>query len=247
MSGLDGVRTLNSQQPSSEVAEEPPPPPPAQEPETPEPEKPAEKPTEEEWKESYDEMITPDKPAKPKKKRHWGAIIITVIVILILVVWTLMSPSVMTQVGDEYTKYGQFSSLGNYTGYRDIWAGNMTWGVSISGPQEGGVGENLLYRVLITKVFESPGNWFFRGTSIDVKNISFFDSEGVFFGSSDLTSGEDGFGVMSFVHLNFTQAGSYDLHVYVKFLVYEIMRIGYMPLETVQVTPGVDIETIVIT
>lgn len=239
---------MSSQQPSSNVDEEPPPPPPpAPEPEAKAPEAPPEKPSEEAWMEDYDEMITPEKPAKPRKKRHWGAIIITVIVILVLVVWTLMSPSVMTQVGNEYTKYGQFSNLGNYTGYRDIWAGNMTWGVSVSGPPEGSVGEDLLYRVLITKVYESPGNWFFRGTSINVKNISFFDSEGVFLGSSDLTSGEDGFGVMSFVHLNFTQAGNYDLHVYVKFLVYEMMRIGYMPLETVQITPGVDLETIVIT
>lgn len=234
---------MSSEQPSSDVVEEPPPPPPA---EKAEPEKPAEKPSEEEWKEDYDEMITPEKPAKPKKKRHWGGIIVVVIVIIALVIWTVLSPNIMPEKGDTYTSSPTYANLGNYTGYRDIWAGNMTWGISISGPTTGNVGSELTLTVLVTKVYERPGNWFFRGTSIDLQNVSVFKTDGTFLASMSNKS-DLGYGVSATVHLNFADNGSYQLQVYVKFMVYEMMRIGFMPLETVQVTPGVDLDTIVIT
>lgn len=237
---------MSSQQPSSNVDEEPPPPPPpASEPEAKAPEVPPGKPSEEAWMEDYDEMITPEKPAKPRKKRHWGGIIVAVIVIVILLAWTLLSPDITPEKGDTYTSSPTYANLGNYTGYRDIWAGNMTWGISIRGDTSGSVGTQMTFTVLVTKVYERPGNWFFRGTSVDLKNVSLFKADGTYLASMS-NSSDLGYGVSATLSFNFTESGTYNLHMYVKFMVYEMMRIGFMPLETVQVTPGVDLEPIVI-
>jgi hypothetical protein len=103
----------------------------------------------------------------------------------------------------------------------------------------------MTFTVLVTKVYERPGNWFFRGTSVDLKNVSLFKSDGTYLASMS-NSSDLGYGVSATLSFNFTESGTYELSVYVKFMVYEMMRIGFMPLETVQVTPGVDLEPIVI-
>src|SRR5512136_2067506 len=242
----DGVKTLSSEQPSNDVVEEPPPPPPPPEPETKAPDASAQKPSEEAWKEDYDEMITPEKPTKPQKKRHWGGIIVVAIVLILLLVWTILSPDVMPQESDKYTTSPTYANLGNYTGYRHIWAGNMTWGISIRGPTSVVAGTPMVITVLVTKIYEQPGNWFFRGTSVDLKNVSVFKLDGTYLASMS-NSTDLGFGVSATVNLNITQSGNCSLYVYVKFTVYEMMRIGFMPLETVQVTPGVDLKQITVT
>src|SRR4030042_620978 len=99
-----------------EAPEELPPPPPPE----PEPEKPvvtSTKQPEEVWMEDYDELIGPEEEPKPRrrKKRHWGAIIVTVAVVIFLVAWTFISPDVMTQVGQTYVNSTTFASWGNFT------------------------------------------------------------------------------------------------------------------------------------
>jgi len=203
---------------------EPPPPPPEE----------SEKPAEDVWKEDYDELVEPEKPLKSRKPAHWGGIIVVVAIILIIVVWTIMSPKILPAQADTYISHPTYASLGDFTGYRDIWAGNTTWGLSISGPANGIVNEQMQFMVLLTKVYEKPGNWFLRGTAIELRNVSIFLEDGTYLGSMTNHT-EHGFGVSATVPVTFTSAGSFDLYVHAKFLVYEVMRIGFIPLEMVNI------------
>ncbi len=196
------------------------------------------KPSEDVWKEDYDELVEPEKPSRPRKHVHWGGIIIVVAIILIIVVWTVLSPKILPVEGDTYISSDRYASLGDFTGYRDIWAGNTSWGLSISGPVNGTANESMQFMVLLTKVSEKPGNWFLRGTSIELRNVSIFLKDGTFLGS--MTNHTDhGFGVSATVPVKFTSTGSFDLYVQAKFLVSEVMRIGFIPLEMVNI-PMVD-------
>ena len=214
--------------PESEVVkptEEPdvPPPPPEE----------SEEPADGAWNEDYDELVKPEKPVKPRKRVRLGWIIVVAIV-LIIVVWTVMSPKVLPAQGDTYISSPSYASLGDFTGFRDIWAGNTTWGLSISGPANGSANEQMQFMVLLTKVSEKPGNWFLRGTSIDLRNVSIFLKDGTYLGS--MTNHTDhGFGISATVPVKFTSAGSFELYVHAKFLVYEVMRIGFIPLEMVNI------------
>lgn len=219
----------------TEVANIPPPPP-----------EESEKPAEDVWKEDYDELVEPEKPIRPRKPVHWGGIIVVVAIILIIIVWTIMSPKILPVEASTYISSPSYASLGDFTGYRDIWAGNTTWGLSISGPANGNVSEQMQFMVLVTKVSEKPGNWFLRGTSIELRNVSIFLKDGTYLGS--MTNHTDhGFGISATVPVTFTSAGSFELYVHAKFLVYEVMRIGFIPLEMVSIPVadfGIPIEVV---
>lgn len=184
--------------------------------------------------EDYEEYIEPEKPQRPRKKLPVVPIIVTVAIVLVLVSWTLLSPEIMPEVGGTYIESPTYAGWGNYTGYRDIWAGNTTWGVAISGHATAAGNRQIEVNVLITKVFERPGNWFFRGTAISLRNVSVFADDGTFLGSMS-NSTNLGFGVLATVPVSFAANGTYDLYVTAKFLVYEVMRLGFVPLEMVNV------------
>ena len=195
-------------------------------------------PPEEAWLEEFEEeIIEPEKPVKRKKRRRgYGKFIVLAIVLIILLAWTVLSPDVMPQVGDVYTASEAYANLGNFTGYRDMWAGNMTWGLSIRGPNSTQAGGELDIYVLITKVYEDPGNPFFKGTWFTLENVSVFlddgSDEGVYLASMANYTSLD-YGMDAMVPLTFSVAGSYDLMVHAKITVYMDMWIGFLPLESV--------------
>ena len=193
------------------------------------------------WREDYEGLIEPEKPSKPRHdgKVPWGGITITLVLVVLLVAWTILSPSIMPQQGDTYTRSPIHASWGNYTGYRDIWAGNVTWGVSVSGHATSAGNLSVEITVLVTKVSERPGNWFFRGTAISLKNVS------VYVGPLDnatllasMTSATDhDYGVSATIPATFGGPGVYEILIKARFMVYEVMRIGFIPLESVNVYP----------
>ncbi len=222
------------------VPVQPEPPPPAGEQPQPgvapaaEPAQPPAKEGEDAFKEPYEEVMEPEKPQKPRKNRHWGAIITVVIIIVILIVWTLLSPKMLPVEGMTYVDSETYASLGNFTGFRDIWTGNTTWGLSISGASGASVGQAVEFKVLFTKVAEKTGNFFFKGNAITLENVSIFNGSGEFLGK--MTSHRSvGYGEEAVVPVTFAQAKSYELYVTAKFTVYEDMRIGFFPVESVNV------------
>lgn len=189
------------------------------------------------WKEDYEEHIDaePEPAPRPKRKRKGQvSIVLLLVVIAVLILWTLFSPPVMPQSGEVYTSSQHYANLGSFIGYRDIWAGNMTWGLSIGGNATVQAGAVLNITVLVTKVYERPGNWFLRGSAISLRNVSVFTDDGVFVG--EMSNWTDaGFGQIATVPLVFSEPGNYSLFVYAKFLVYMDMRIGFLPLEAVEI------------
>lgn len=224
------------------VQDEPPvpeePPEPAEEPSAP--------PVEEEvgkegvWKEDYDELIEPDKSEeeekapRPKRKSHWVGLVTLLVIIVVLVLWTVLSPKVLPPHGTIYVDSPTYANLGNFTGVRSIWAGTTTWGVSVSGSNDTVVGAVAEFQVLITKVNESTGNFFFRGTAIVISNVSLYKEDGTYLAGIWFKS-DSGYGKVATVRYSFPAVGTYDLYVTAKFTVYEVMRIGYIPLEIVNV------------
>ena len=214
----------------SSADELPPPPPPDEEPTY------EGKSSEDIWKEDYDDLVEPEKERpKEKKSRHWGAMIITVAIIVILLGWTLASPDVLNPVGDRYTQAeSSYARWGNYTGDVKSWAGNTTWGVSLSGHSLAADNRSVQIDVLVTKAREMPSNWFLVGTAMELRNVSVYTSNGTWLASMSNQT-DLGFGVLASVSVSFASAGEYDLYVTVKFLVYEDMRIGFLPLRMVNV------------
>ena len=190
------------------------------------------------WQEDYDELIETDKSEEeerapaPKKKSHWVGLVTLVIIIVILVLWTVLSPKVLQPRGTTYVNSPTYANLGNFTGVRSIWAGTTTWGVSVSGSNDTVVGSVVEFQVLITKVNESTGNFFFRGTAIVISNVSLYKSDGTYLAGIWFKS-DHGYGKIATVRYSFPAAGTHDLYITAKFTVYEVMRIDYIPLETV--------------
>jgi hypothetical protein len=188
------------------------------------------------WKEDYEDLVEPE-PVKKRKRapfHHWGSVIVLVIVLIVLIAWTVLSPSVMEPVGDTYVVSDVYAGWGNYTGVRDIWSGNVTWGVSIRGLNTSDDNRSIELKVLVTKVAETTGNSFLLGTSIEMRNVSAYDENGTFLGAM-IGHADIGYGAEATVPISFEESGTYLIFVKVKFLVYEVMRIGYLPLETVQI------------
>jgi hypothetical protein len=255
--------TSETPKPESEIVTPPAPEPPAPEPPAPEPPAPEPQPPEEaaaekgppekgekeeEWIEEYEKETGQ---TKPKKKRHWGGVIIVVAIIVIMLVWSLMSPRVMSIAGDTYVKSNQWASLGNYTGTRDIyWLGhgihvvNTTWGISISGNSTMVAGQPSDIKVLVTKVDESSGNFWFRGTAITLKNVSLYQTNGDFVAAMASRT-DNGFGPIGTIHAVFDSPGTYTCQVFVRFTVYVDMRLGFIPMEEVEITADLSVDIVV--
>jgi len=196
------------------------------------------------WKEDYDDMIEPseeekaqaaqeDLPKKKPKKKHWVGIMTVIVIIVVLLLWTLLSPKVLSPQGMTYVDSAKYARLGNYTGTRDIWTGDVEWGVSVGGPDLMVAGTPIEINVLITKISEGPSNFFFRGLGISITNCSLWDSNGTFI--AKFSSLQDlGFGKMATINTTLP-AGIHDLYVSARFTEYEVMRLGFIPLESVVV------------
>jgi hypothetical protein len=168
-------------------------------------------------------------PREKPKKKHWVGIITIVAIVVVLLLWTLLSPWVMPPQGTTYVDSPKYASLGNYTGFRDVWAGNVSWGVSVSGPDNASVGTPVEFKVLVTKVSERPSNFFFRGLGISITNCTLWDLNGTYI--AKLSGVQDlGFGKMAIINTTLP-VGVNDLYVSVRFTEYEVMRLGFIPLD----------------
>jgi len=235
---------LNSSEPPPEETVEPdaesepgPPPEEAEElPEAPAPEGEEELSLDRMWDEAYEDLIETEPLPKRRRKRfsHWGAVTAITVIMVILLLWTVLSPHVLGPVGDTYVRSEDFAKWGNYTGTRNLWASTTAWGVSLRPLSVSEGNATIDLAVLVTKISESTGNWWFRGTGITLKNVSAYEENGTFLGA--MTSHADlGYGVQATLTLDFPAPGTYWVFVQVKFLVSEVMRLGFLPLENVHV------------
>jgi hypothetical protein len=228
---------LSPEKPMSESkAEEGPPPPPPDESE-PGPKTPGEPSysvEDDAWAENYEEHIDGEEPppAKPKKRRRYGGTIVLVVIIIALILWTVLSPKVLPQSGDTYLRSDSYASLGGFAGDVDTWAGNATWALSVGGPNSTVVGSKVDLSVLVTKVSEKTSNFWSRGTGIALRNVSLYTEDGAFLAEMKNRS-DIGFGPLATVPVSFSHSGDYELYVYVKFIVYADMRIGFLPMKAV--------------
>ena len=228
---------MSSETPGPELPkeEEPPPPPPPEEPE-PMPKAPDILEDENAWAEPYDEHIDAEEPppVKPRKrKRRYGGTIVLVGIIIFLIVWTLLSPKVLPQSGDTYVNSTRYANLGGFADSVDSWAGDFTWGLSVSGSNTTTVGAQLNISILVSKVHEDPSNFWIRGAGIQLRNASVFNADGSILGEmSDKT--DFGFGPLMTVPIAFPAPGDYELYAYVKFIMFADMRIGFLPLTAVE-------------
>lgn len=199
-------------------------------------------PPEEEWIEEYEEEQY--SVAKPKKKkRPWASIVAVSFIIVFMVVWTVLAPPVLAQAGTTYVASNtSYANLGNYTGERDIFwlggsihVGRTVWGVSVSGPTDVTAGEATSFYVLITKVEEESSGFWFRGTSVDLDVSALYDDDGNELGQM-VNKTKLEFGPLARISATFDSPGEYECHVHVVFRVYESMRIGFLPLEDVDIS-----------
>jgi hypothetical protein len=195
------------------------------------------------WIEEYERESSSGKPKKERKKpRHLGRWIFLAVVIVILVMWTLISPPVMSTVGNMYLAPDTHANLGSMTADQDVRivaslfsVGATTWGVSISGDGNVSVGEDAVFEVMVTKVSEEAGGFWFMGTEISLRNVSFYLEDDTLVG---WMTEKDELGNMSlgYVHATFAETGTHDCYVSLRFSVYEVMRIGFIPADKVVMT-----------
>ncbi len=189
----------------------------------------------------YEELIEPEKPKKPRKKRkHLGAIITVIAIIVILVVWTLLSPRIMPSEGMTYVNSSTYANLGSFNDTLKSWAAITTWGVSAGTPS--GIvsaenvtiaaGQTITILVLVSKVSEKPGNFWFRGTAASMTNLTVIDKKTGVIVASMTNKSHLAYGELGTLKLSLP-AGHYDLKVMGQFLVYVDMRIGFLPVEKV--------------
>ncbi len=196
------------------------------------------------WIEEYERegrRVKPKKePEKPRRILRW---IILAAVVVVLVVWTLISPSVMPATGSTYTSSEQTANLGSESFTQDVRvaasivsAGSTTWAVCVSGDPNATVGEDAVFQVMVVKMSEDSGGIWFMGTDISLRNVSFYLENDTLIGwmtdkeeEPDKSVGE--------VHVTFLDAGPHDYcYVTVRFSVYEVMRIGFLPADKMSVT-----------
>lgn len=225
-------------------AEEPPPEEPA--PPEPAPEAPAEEEwlePGEEWIEEYEEELEPEEqkePKKPAKQRHVVGPIVLAVIVVILILWTFYSPKVMSVAGNTYISSGTYASLGSETFAMDVGiaadlvdAGSVVWGISINGSDTATAGSSTLFRITVSKVSEKPSNFFFRGTAVKLDEVSLYEDDGTYLGTMSEQT-ETRLAITASVSVTFDEPGEHELKVYVRFTVYEVMRIGYLPCQDVE-------------
>ena len=197
----------------------------------------AEQSADEAFDEDYDEHIDgedlpPPKPDKPRRLRGWFAL---GIVLIIIIIWTTISPEAMPRSGDTYLNSQRYANLSGFSGEVNTWAGNSTWAISVSGSDTTSVGAVLNISVLISKVSDDPANGWFQGTAITLKEASVYLAAdgtrvGVMTNKSDI-----GFGILAYVPITLSEPGNHVLYAFVKFVMYTDMVIGYLPLKAVEI------------
>ncbi len=239
---------MASEKPEPAVTDDIEPPPPEPEPEpAPAADKAPAAPKEDVWAEDYEEHIDAEEPpiSKPKKAkpRRYGAAVVLVIVIVFLILWTVLSPRVLPQAGDLYMRSARYANLTGNSVDVDTYAGNATWAVSVSlmgGSDHAVPGEHINVTVLLTKVSETPSNFWFIGFGVQLKNVSILDENGSFL--AKMTNSSDfGFGPIVTISLTVPQNqpdySRWNLIAYLRFLMFTDMRIGYLPVLDVEINP----------
>ncbi len=189
---------------------------------------------------------------KPRRKiPHLLGISIAVAIVLMLVIWTLLSPQVLPVSGETYLRSSTYASLGNYSGDLDIkWLLNAvhvadtTWGVSIAGDPQAASGAVVTFNVLITKVSEEMKNPWFVGTSIKLKDAALFTEDGTEVGTMVSRSSER-FGTIAEIEATFDSPGNYTCYVYTEITIYGKMLVGYVPVKVLRMTAYLDADMIV--
>ncbi len=200
----------------------------------------------EEWMEEYEAE------KKPRKKiPHLLGISIAVAIVLMMVIWTLLSPQVLPVSGETYLRSSTYANLGNYSGDLDIrWLLNAvhvadtTWGVSIAGSPEAVTGTVVTFDVLITKVNEDMKNPWFVGTSIKLKDAALFTEDGTQVGTMVGRSSER-FGTLAEIEATFDSPGNYTCYVYTEITIYGKMLVGYVPVKVLRMTAYLDAALVV--
>ena len=210
--------------------------------EPPEIEEPVSEPTEEApVEEEYEELIEPEKTKKPRKKRnHLGAIITAIAVLIVLVLWTVLSPRIMPAEGTTYIDSETYANLGSFNDTLKSWAATTTWGIS-AGTPSGTISENsatvpanetITLLVLVSKVSERPGNFWFRGTAVSITNMTLLDASTGVIVTTMTNKSHLGYGEVATLKFSLGP-GHYNLKLTGQFLVYVDMRIGFLPVEKV--------------
>lgn len=195
------------------------------------------------WIEEYEREGKRPKPKKEREKpRRIGRWIALGAVIIILVVWTLISPSIMSVAGSAYMTSEEHANLGSEPIEQDVQvvaslfsAGTTTWGVSMGGEANATVDDDAVFQVTVSKISEERGGFWFMGTDISLRNVSMYLDDDTLIGwmveKQELHNRSVGT-----VHASFTETGVFDCYIVLRFSVYEVMRIGFLPADKVVAT-----------
>ncbi|UCE91416.1 MAG: hypothetical protein JSV90_08420 [Methanobacteriota archaeon] len=193
------------------------------------------------WIEEYEREGRRPKREREKPRRI-GRWIILAAVIIILVVWTLISPSIMSTAGTTYVSSDEYANLGSETSAQDVQvlasvvtAGTTTWGISIAGDSNATVDEDAVFQVMVSKVSEERGGFWFMGTDISLRNVSMYLDDDTLIGWMVEKQEQDNRSVGT-VHASFDDTGVFDCYIVLRFSVYEVMRIGFLPADKVVAT-----------
>lgn len=195
------------------------------------------------WIEEYEREGRRPRPRKEREHpRRVGRWIVLVAVIVIVVVWTLISPTVMSASGTTYVSGDEHANLGSETFEQDtrvaaslFTVGGVTWGASVSGDPNATTGESAVFQVMVSKVSEETGGFWFMGTDISLRNVSLYLDDDTLIGWMVEKQELDDRSVGT-VHAVFDETGVFDCYVVVRFSVYEVMRIGFLPADKVSAT-----------
>ncbi len=227
---------MSSENPSPEESPETATPPAEPEPEEPV-EEPVQEPAGETSEDQYEELVEPEKPEKPRKKRrHLGAIVTVIVILVILLLWTVLSPRIMPEQSTTYVNpSSSYATLGSFNETRQSWAATTNWGISVSGPENVTANTTFTILVLISKVSEKSSNFWFRGTAISITNMTLtYTGGGLVAKMSNKT--DLGYGKLAAIRASLPH-GTYSLSVTGQFLVYVDMRIGFLPVEKINIEP----------
>lgn len=194
----------------------------------------------EEWIEEYE---SEQRDMRPRKRlSHPIGIAMTVTLVLVLVLWTLLSPQVLPVAGTQYVDSPVHANLGSFSGDLEIrWLLNMvlvadtTWGVSVSGDRNVTAGEMAYLSVHVTKVREDMKNAWFAGTSINLKKADLFVDGGPQLGSM-VSKSDETFGPLAVVGATFDSPGNYSCFVFVEIAIYGKMLVGFAPVKVLRMT-----------
>ena len=195
------------------------------------------------WIEEYEREGRRPKPKKERERpRRIGRWIVLGAVVIILVVWTLVSPSIMSVSGTMYVATEEYANLGSDTIEQDVQviasvvtAGATTWGISVGGDANATVDDDAVFEVIVSKISEERGGFWFMGTDISLRNVSMYLDDDTLIGwmveKQELHNRSVGT-----VHATFSETGVFDCYIVLKFSVYEVMRIGFLPADKVTAT-----------